>query len=148
MQTEEEESGLSVGMVVRVLLAGMYFGIVLVKSEVVSWTRINRMFLFQEPHMYLIIATAVVVGALSMLLIRRFEIKTVKGQPIVYKPKPFQKGVVIGGIIFGMGWAITGACPGPIYAQIGSGAWPAIFTFGGAMVGMYLYGYFQQWLPH
>lgn len=132
----------------RVLLVGIYFGVLLVKSEVVRWERIHQMFLFQEAHMYLIITTAIIVGAISMLLIKRFEVKTVDHQPIAYKPKPYHKGVVIGGTLFGMGWAITGACPGPIYAQIGGGEWISLLTFVGAFVGMYLYAMLQPSLPH
>ena len=132
----------------RVFAVGMMLGIVFVKSEVVRWQRINDMFLFKEPHMYLIIGTAVAVGALSMLLIKRFEVKTVDGDKIAYQPKPFHKGVVIGGTLFGMGWAITGACPGPIYAQVGAGEWIAVLTWIGAFAGMYLYGYLRPRLPH
>ncbi len=132
----------------RVLLVGLYFGVVLVKSEVVLWERIHKMFLFQEAYMYLVITTAIVVGAISMLLIKRFNVKTIDQQPIAYTPKPFQWGIVLGGAIFGMGWAITGACPGPIYAQIGGGEWLALITFAGALVGMYLYSAVRPRLPH
>lgn len=132
----------------RVLLLGTYFGVLLVKSEVVRWERIHKMFLFQEAHMYLIIGTAVVVGAISMQLIKRFQLRSLDGKPISYTPKPYHKGLMIGGALFGMGWAITGACPGPIYAQIGAGAWPAIITFLGALGGMYLYAYLRPSLPH
>lgn len=144
----KSQTGTPVLSLVGVLFMGICFGIILVKSEVVSWFRINKMFLFQEPHMYLIIMTAVIVGALSMLLIRRFEVRSLQGEPIQYSPKPYHKGVVIGGVLFGMGWAITGACPGPIYAQMGTGAWPAVITFLGAFGGMYLYSALQSKLPH
>lgn len=127
---------------------GLGFGIVLVKSEVISWFRIQAMFRFEEAHMYLIIGSAVVVGAISVFIIKRFEMKTVSGETITIREKPFNKGVIYGGILFGMGWAITGACPGPIYAQIGSGAYMALVTFVSALVGAYLYGYFQPKLPH
>ncbi len=132
----------------RVLLVGTYFGVVLVKSEVVRWQRIHDMFLFREAHMYLIITTGIVVAAIAMWLIRRYGIKTIDGQAIQYVPKPFHAGVVIGGILFGAGWAITGACPGPIYAQIGGGAWMALVTLAGAMGGMYAYAYLRPRLPH
>ncbi|MEM8860491.1 MAG: DUF6691 family protein [Chloroflexota bacterium] len=144
----QEETGMSTAAYVRVLLMGIFFGTVLVKSEVVRWQRIHDMFLFKEPHMYLIIGTAIVVGMISMLIIKRFEVKSVDGEPIVYQPKPFNPGIIIGGTIFGIGWAVTGACPGPIYAQIGAGEWPALLTFIGAMGGMYLYGYLRPKLPH
>lgn len=130
------------------LLLGLGFGIVLVKGEVISWFRIQAMFRFQEAHMYLIIGSAVVVGAISLLIIKRLHMKTVYGEEIHIREKPFNKGVVFGGVIFGMGWAITGACPGPIYAQIGSGAYMAVVTFVSALLGAYLYGYFQPKLPH
>ncbi len=144
----KEQTGTSIRSLIGVLFAGMYFGIVLVKSEVVVWQRINSMFLFQEAHMYLIILTAVIVGATSMLLIRRFEVKTIEGELVQYEPKPYHKGVVIGSTLFGMGWAITGACPGPIYAQIGSGTWPALMTLGGALIGLYLFSLLQPKLPY
>lgn len=131
-----------------VLFVGIYFGIILVKSEVVSWFRINKMFQFQEAHMYLIIASAVVVGAISLFLLKRLNAKTIFGDEILPEAKPFQKGVVIGGTLFGIGWAITGACPGPIYAQIGSGNLLAIVTFLGALGGMFLYAVLQPKLPH
>ncbi len=130
------------------LLMGIYFGIVLTKSEVVRWQRVHDMFLFREAFMYLIIGVGVVVAMISMLLIKKFHVRTIEGKPVVYKPKPFHKGVIIGGILFGAGWAITGACPGPIYAQIGGGAWMALFTLAGALIGMFLYANLKSKLPH
>lgn len=130
------------------LILGLGFGIVLVKSEVISWFRIQAMFRFEEAHMYLIIGSAVVVGAISLLIIKQFEIKTVGGEAINIREKPFNKGVIYGGILFGMGWAITGACPGPIYAQIGSGAYMALITFIAALGGAYLYAFLQSKLPY
>jgi uncharacterized membrane protein YedE/YeeE len=129
------------------LLMGTYFGIVLTKSEVVRWQRVHDMFLFNEPHMYLIIGVGVGVAMVSMLIIKRLSAKTVEGKPIEYKPKPFHKGVMIGGTIFGAGWAIAGACPGPIYAQIGGGAWMSLFTLAGALVGMFTYAALKPKLP-
>lgn len=131
-----------------VLLIGIYFGIVLVKSEVASWYRIQSMFLFEEAHMYLIITSAIVVGVISVFLIKRFGAKSLAGETLKLEGKPFQKGTIIGGFAFGMGWAITGACPGPIYAQIGSGEYIAILTFVSALAGMYLYALLQPRLPH
>ena len=130
------------------LLMGIYFGIVLVKTQVVSWFQIHDMFLFKSPYMYLVITSAIAVGLTSVLLIKRFAIQTIDHQPIVIKEKKFHKGVVWGGTLFGMGWAITGACPGPIYAQIGAGTILTLVTFLGAMAGMYLYALLQQRLPH
>ncbi|NND85276.1 MAG: YeeE/YedE family protein [Acidimicrobiia bacterium] len=129
------------------LFVGLYFGIVLVKSEVVSWFRIQAMFRFEEPHMYLIIGSAVVVGAISYALVRRFELKSPDGEVVDLPEKVYTKGTVIGGVTFGMGWAVTGACPGPIYAQIGSGALFALVTFAGAMIGVYFYGLLRPRLP-
>jgi uncharacterized membrane protein YedE/YeeE len=131
-----------------VLLIGMYLGILFIKSEIASWERIHNMFLFKEAHMYLIICLAIGVAMLSMLLIKRLDIKSVDGRPIKYEPKPYHTGVILGGMLFGAGWAITGACPGPIYAQIGAGAWMALFTFVGAMLGMFGYAALKPKLPH
>jgi uncharacterized membrane protein YedE/YeeE len=130
------------------LLTGIWFGIVLVKGQLVSWQQINDMFRFRSAYMYLVIGSAVAVGAVSVALIRYFDAKTIEGEIIEVKKKPFHKGVVFGGTLFGMGWAITGACPGPIYAQVGSGTFLAVVTFFGALTGMYLYAYFQPRLPH
>lgn len=130
------------------LLLGTYFGLVLVKSEVASWFRIQKMFRFEEAHMYLIIGSAVVVGAIFILLIKKLNLKTVTNEQIEIKEKKFQKGTIIGGIIFGIGWAITGACPGPIFAQIGSGEYLALFTFAGTFIGAYLFALLRPKLPH
>jgi uncharacterized membrane protein YedE/YeeE len=98
--------------------------------------------------MYLVIGSAVVTGALAVILFKKLKIKSKDGTPLDYSPKPFHKGFVIGGILFGMGWAITGACPGPIYAQVGAGAYPAIATLLGAILGAYLYHALKGKLPH
>lgn len=131
-----------------VVAVGILFGIVLTKSEVISWYRVRSMFLFQEAHMYLVIISAIVTGAISLWLIRKFDLKTIQGEPVSVKSKPYQKGVIYGGVIFGFGWAITGACPGPIYAQLGSGEALALVTFIGAFVGAYGYAYLKPYLPH
>ncbi len=144
----EQPSGMSPLNYLFVLLIGAYLGILFVKSEVARWERVHEMFLFREAHMYLIIGLAIIVAMLSMLLIKRFEIKSIDGKPITYKPKPLHPGVVIGGTLFGAGWAMTGACPGPIYAQVGSGEWMALFTLGGAMLGMLSYAALKPKLPH
>jgi uncharacterized membrane protein YedE/YeeE len=133
---------------VSVLLIGVYLGILFVKSEVASWQRVHDMFLFKEAYMYLIICLAIAVAMVSMLLIKQLQIKSVDGKPIKYEPKPYHTGVIIGGMLFGAGWAITGACPGPIYAQIGAGFWMALFTFAGAMLGMFTYAALKPKLPH
>lgn len=131
-----------------VLGIGMYLGILFTKSEVARWERVHKMFLFEEAHMYLIISVAIVVAMISMLFIKRLGIKSIDGNPIKYKPKPYHTGVIVGGMLFGAGWAITGACPGPIYAQIGAGEWRALFTLAGAMAGMFSYAALKPRLPH
>ena len=145
---EKKPSSMSVLGFLSVLLIGVYLGILFIKSEVARWERVHDMFLFREAHMYLIISLAIVVAMISMLIIKRFELKSVDGEPIIYHPKPFHTGVVIGGTLFGAGWAITGACPGPIYAQIGSGEWMALLTLAGAMLGMFSYAALKPKLPH
>ena len=130
------------------LLIGIYFGIVLVKSEVASWFRIQSMFRFEEAHMYLVIGSAVAIGIVSIQLIKMLGSRTIMGDTIEFNDKPYQKGILIGGAIFGMGWAITGACPGPIYAQIGSGEYRALISLLGALLGAYLYARFESRLPH
>lgn len=139
---------MSLSKFASVLLIGAYLGILFTKSEVACWERIHDMFLFKEAYMYLIISLAIVVAMVSMFLIKKLGITTVDGKPIVYEPKPYHTGVIIGGMLFGAGWAITGACPGPIYAQIGGGAWMALFTLAGALAGMFCYAALKPKLPH
>jgi uncharacterized membrane protein YedE/YeeE len=128
--------------------AGILFGIVLIKSEVVSWFRIQEMFRLESFHMYGVIGSAVVTGMISVWLIKKFNIKTIHGEPIVFHPKKFNKGQVIGGIIFGLGWAMTGACPGPLFAQIGAGFFTVIVVLLSAVAGTWVYGYLRNKLPH
>jgi len=132
----------------KFLLAGIVFGILLIKGEVISWFRIQEMFRLQSFHMYGIIGSAIVTGMISILLIKKFHIKTINKEEIVIPPKKFHKGYIYGGLIFGFGWAITGACPGPLFAQIGSGATVVIVTLVSAIVGTWTYGYFKERLPH
>ncbi|PWT77491.1 MAG: transporter [Bacteroidetes bacterium] len=132
----------------KYLVAGVLFGVILVKSEVVSWFRIQEMFRLQSFRMYGIIGSAVVVGAISVWLIKRFNVKTIYGESINLHPKKFNKGQVFGGLIFGLGWAITGACPGPLFAQIGAGFTVVIITLASAIAGTWVYGKFRQRLPH
>jgi uncharacterized membrane protein YedE/YeeE len=132
----------------KYLAAGLLFGIILIKSEVVSWYRIQEMFRLQSFHMYGVIGSAVLVGMLSVWLIKRFKIKTIYGEPILFIDKKFNKGNVYGGLLFGFGWAITGACPGPLFAQIGSGATVVVVTLLSAIAGTWLYGRFRHLLPH
>ncbi|MEW5799305.1 MAG: DUF6691 family protein [Bacteroidota bacterium] len=130
------------------IVFGILFGIVLTKSEVISWFRIQSMFQFQEAHMYLVIGAGVVVGAISIQILKRSKIKSVTGEQLEFSGKKYHKGFIIGGIIFGIGWAITGACPGPIFAQVGAGEYPALATMAGATVGAFLYHSTKNKLPH
>ena len=130
------------------LLVGIWFGVILTKGQVLSWHKINDMFYFREPYMYQVIISAIVVAALSVFLLKRFQVRTIEGTHIVTNKKTFHNGTVIGGTIFGMGWAITGACPGPIYAQMGAGTLLAVVTFIGAITGMYIYAALEPNLPH
>jgi uncharacterized membrane protein YedE/YeeE len=132
----------------KYLFVGVLFGIVFVKGEIVSWFRIQEMFRLQSFHMYGIIGSAVVVGMISVILIKKFNIKTIHGEPIKISPKEFNKGQIYGGLIFGFGWAITGACPGPLFAQIGTGTTVIVVTLLSAIAGTWLYGYFREKLPH
>ena len=125
---------------IKYLIAGILFGIILVKSEVISWFRIQEMFHFQSFHMYGVIGSAVVTGMVSFWLIRKLGLKTFDGKEIKFAPKKFDRGTVIGGLIFGFGWALTGACPGPLYAQIGNGASIVIVTLFSALLGTWVYG--------
>ena len=129
-------------------LVGIVFGIVFVKAEVISWFRIQEMFRLQSFHMYGVIGTAVLVGMISVALIKKFKIKTIYGEPIVFYPKKFNKGQIIGGLLFGLGWALTGACPGPLFAQIGTGALVVATVVLSAIAGTWTYGYFREKLPH
>ena len=129
-------------------LVGLLFGVVFIKAEIVSWYRIQEMFRLQSFHMYGVIGTAVAVGALSVFLIKKLNIKTIYGETIDFSPKKFNKGQIIGGLTFGFGWAMTGACPGPLFAQIGSGALATGVTLLSAIVGTWVYGYFRERLPH
>ncbi|MEK7256776.1 MAG: DUF6691 family protein [Bacteroidota bacterium] len=128
-------------------LAGIVFGVVLVKSEVISWFRIQEMFRLQSFHMYGVIGTAVVVGAISIFLIKKLKIKTIHGEAIEFQDKKFTKGQIYGGLIFGLGWAITGACPGPLFAQIGAGFTVIFVTLLSAIAGTWVYGRFREKLP-
>lgn len=132
----------------KYLLVGILFGVVFVKAEVISWFRIQEMFRFQSFHMYGIIGSAVVVGAISVFIIKRFNIKTMYGEEIVFKTKTFNKGQIYGGLIFGFGWAITGACPGPLFAQIGTGITVVTVTLLSAIAGTWVYGKLREKLPH
>jgi len=127
---------------------GILFGIAFTKAEIISWFRIQEMFRLQSFHMYGVIGTAIAVGMLSVWLIKKFRVKTIYGEPIEFHPKKFNKGQIFGGLIFGLGWAMTGACPGPLFAQIGAGFWVAVVVLLSAVAGTWVYGYFRDKLPH
>ena len=131
------------------LLAGIFFGIVLIKSEVISWFRIQEMFRFQSFHMYGIMASAVLTGALSIWLIKKLNIKTIQKEVIAIKEKPLNRvSNFTGGLIFGLGWALTGACPGPLYALIGNGHLIIVIVLLSAIAGTFVYGLLSEKLPH
>ena len=129
------------------LFVGIVFGLALTKGEAISWYRMHEMFHFQSFHMYGIFMTAVPVGALSILLFRKLHVHARTGGPIEQPVKYYSHGVVIGGLIFGFGWALTGACPGPLYAQIGAGYLVTIVTFISALLGTWTYAYLKPRLP-
>ena len=129
-------------------LVGIGFGIVFVKAQIISWFRIQEMFRFESFHMYGVIGSAVVVGAISVWFIKRWHLKTLDGEKIEWQKKEFNKGQIFGGLMFGLGWAITGACPGPLYAQIGFGSTVTIITLLSALAGTWMYGYLRDKLPH
>ncbi len=132
----------------KYLLTGLVFGVVFVKAEIVSWFRIQEMFRFQSFHMYGIIGSAIAVGMVSVWVIKKFNIKTIYGEPIHISEKKFNKGQIYGGLLFGLGWAITGACPGPLFAQIGTGATVVTVTLLSAIAGTWVYGLIREKLPH
>lgn len=134
---------------VKYILAGILFGIIMTKSEAVSWYRIQEMFRFQSFHMYGIIGTAVVLGVISVSLIKKWKLKDTDGMPVVFKNKEQSyPRYIIGGIIFGLGWALTGACPGPMFVNLGYGYLVMLVVIAGALGGTYLYGVLKNKLPH
>lgn len=134
----------------RYLVGGLYFGFILVKSEVVSWFRIQEMFRFQDFHMFGIIGSAIIVGIISIQIIKRFNVPDIEGNPITIPPKDSSqwKRYIIGGSLFGLGWALLGACPGPIFALLGTGLTIMIIPITTAIIGTWLYGAVRHKLPH
>lgn len=128
-------------------LVGIVFGIALVKGEVISWYRIQEMFRLESFHMYGVIGTAVAVGVVSVFLIKKLRARTLYNEEINFTDKRFTKGQVIGGLIFGLGWAMTGACPGPLFALVGTGAFVMLVAIASAIAGTWVYGYFRERLP-
>ncbi len=134
---------------IKFLILGIVFGIVMAKSEAISWFRIQEMFRFQAFHMYGIIGTAVMLGVIGVALIKKFKIRDFRGNPISFYPK--ERSIIryiLGGIIFGLGWALSGACPGPMVVNIGYGFLTMTVVFLFAIAGTYLYGIIKEKLPH
>ena len=135
--------------VLKYIIAGFVFGIVLTKSEAVSWYRIYEMFQFQSFHMYGIIMVAIATGIIGIQIIKKYKLRNIDGAHINIAEK--EKGSFrywIGGLLFGLGWALVGACPGPIFILIGAGFYPLILVLIGALLGTFIYGYFKDNLPH
>jgi uncharacterized membrane protein YedE/YeeE len=135
---------------VRFLGAGVAFGFVLTRAEVISWFRIQEMFRFQSFHMYGIIASAILVAAASLEILKRTRAQALDGTPIALAPKQLGRGYryAVGGTIFGIGWALTGACPGPLFALLGSGISVMVVPILSAIAGTWAYGYLRPQLPH
>ncbi len=129
-------------------IVGVIFGIVFVKAEIISWFRIQEMFQLTSFFMYGVIGTAVAVGALSVFIVKKLKLKSIYGEDITFEDKEYNKGQIIGAMIFGIGWAITGACPGPLFAQLGSGYSVIIITILSAIAGTWVYGKYRDRLPH
>ncbi len=130
-------------------MIGIVFGITLTKAEVISWFRIYEMFKFQSFHMYGVIGSAIVFGIIFVQIIKRFKLNAIDGQPIVFNPKQMSiPRYLIGGIIFGLGWAMTGACPGPLFILMGNGVSVIIVVIAAALLGTYSYGLIKDKLPH
>lgn len=131
------------------LIVGIIFGITLTKAEVISWFRIQEMFRFQAFHMYGVIGTAVGLGALSVWLMKKFNFTTIAGGPLSLNPKAMSiSRYLLGGILFGLGWAMTGACPGPLYILVGNGMTVFILSIISALAGTFVYGLLRDKLPH
>jgi uncharacterized membrane protein YedE/YeeE len=131
-------------------LIGVAFGGVLLESEVISWFRIQEMFRFEAFHMFGIIGSAVLVAGVSLEIIRRMEIRDADGVPLGFQAKTLGRGIryVVGGVLFGVGWALTGACPGPLVALVGNGVPVMLVAIASALAGTWVYGYLRPRLPH
>lgn len=132
----------------KYLIAGIFFGIVLMKSEAISWYRIQEMFRLESFHLYGVLGSAVITGIISVFLIKKFKARTIYGEPVKLYSKKFSKGQIYGGLIFGAGWALTGACPGPLFALIGSGFSIIFVVILSAIAGTWVYGKLRHHLPH
>lgn len=134
---------------IKFVFVGFIFGVILSKGEIISWYRIYEMFWFESFHMYGVIGSAVVIGILGVQLIKRYDAKSIEGQVIEILPK--KKSIyryLIGGMIFGLGWAMTGACPGPMFILLGKGIYAIFIVIIGAVFGTFMYGILSKYLPH
>lgn len=133
----------------KFILLGILFGIVATKSEIISWYRIQEMFRFESFHMYGVIGSAVVLGVVIVALIKKLKLKNIQGDVIQFNPKDMSvPRYLIGGIIFGLGWAMTGACPGPMFTLVGNGVLVMLVAVAFALLGTYVYGMLRDKLPH
>ncbi len=133
----------------KFFFVGTFFGIILSKSQAISWYRIYEMFRFESFHMYGIIGSAIVVGIILVQIIKQTKLKNINGEEVVFTPK--KRGRyrnILGGIIFGLGWALAGACPGPMYVLVGQGSIAILIVLFGAMLGAFLYHLVKKYLPH
>ena len=130
------------------LLIGIFFGIILIQSEVSSWYRIQEMFRFQSFHMYGVIGSGIMVAIIGKFILKKNKIKSSTGNEIIAGQKKYHHGLIIGGLLFGIGWGLTGVCPGPLYALIGKGLYPLIIIFISALAGTWVYSLFREKLPH
>lgn len=134
---------------IKYIIPGIIFGIVMTKSEAVSWFRIQEMFRFESFHMYGIIGSAVILATIMVATIKKFKPKGIDGTPINFDHKNMSvPRYLFGGIIFGLGWAMTGACPGPMFTLVGHGAWSILLVIVSAVVGTFVYGALRNKLPH
>ncbi len=133
----------------KFLLAGMFFGLLIIKSEALSWFRIQEMFRFQSIHMFGIFGTAILVGSISVYAIKSLQLKTIEGELITLKKKPLKpRAQIFGGLLFGFGWVLTGLCIAPVYALIGTGYAASFLILFGALAGVFVYGWSKNKLPH
>lgn len=134
---------------IKFLFAGLLLGIIFSKSEVISWYRIYEMFKFKSFHMFGIIGSAIIIGIIIIQVIKKTRMNSINGTSILFTPKQITwKRYLFGGAIFGLGWAMTGACPGPIFTLVGNGYLSFLVVILSAMIGTFLYGYFSKKLPH
>lgn len=138
----------SIGQMVGYALSGIYFGIVLVKGQVADWFRIQQMFHLQQFYMFGVIGSAIVTAMIGLWIVKQLDIRSRDDEPLRIPVKRLNKGQAIGGVLFGLGWAATGACPGPIYAQLGAGNSIVLVTLVSALAGTWVYGRLRHRLPH